>query len=992
MAEAVVSLVVERLASVIEEQIREEINLVVGVKKEVKSLTKKLKMIRTILEDAEKRKMKEIDVQGWLEEFHGLSYDMDDVLDEWNTALLKAELEQVDHSSVSRPKLSFSSISSCFCLKKVSLRRDIALKIKDLNTRLEVIYKEKDQFKFVEGERIDSNVFKPIKTTSVVKESEVYGRDDDKDVLVTKLLDEVSIDSQEQDEILVMSIVGTGGLGKTTLAQLVYNDESVGKEFELKIWVCVSDPFDEIRVAKAILECLGKGKESRDLNELETLLEVVKVEISGKKFLLVLDDVWNEDERLWEPLRNSLENGECGSRVLVTTRNEKVAIMMGSAYLHRLGLLSDVDCWSLFKKIAFVGRKKDEGRLEGIGKEIVKKCHGMPLATKTLAGLLRFKNTTEEWQNVLDSELWKLEVAAIKLFPHLYLSFCDVPSIMRPCFTYCAIFPKDTKIVVADLIKLWMAQGYLATARSDEEVELRGQEYFNDLAMRSLFQDFERDEFGEEVISCKMHDIVHDFAQYMAGKECLIMQNDSGSNSSDSVQVRHFNWIASEEFTCIPSVCTTGKLRSFLADSVPENLFQDLLSNLKHVRSLRLKNADLYEIPKDISTLIHLRYLNLSDNPLEELPEEVCDLINLETLDISESGIYALPLAIGKLINLRHLVITECYLQFPQSLETLTSLRTFDKFILKRGNKLGCLKNFNNLRGSLEITVDDDVDLVSEKIEMEKAELKCKKHIKKFQLMFYDQVYPDHFGDPSVLTELIDVLGSPPNVEVLYLYALPTTRLPTWITSLYSLRDLTLESGELWSSLPPLGRLPHLESLQICNFPSCRHIGHNFLGVEVEGRDTTDATSSGESSSASSVVVAFPKLEKLVIRDCEEFEEWEDLTDKDEKRFAVFPRLQNLEILFCRRLKTLPPRLLGMATSLESLQIKNCHTFLDHHVKERGLSSHFKEHFMGERRVASSAYFDSNDAIGEFLKRLRCELVTVAPSSNITKGIHLLLM
>ncbi|KAJ6373355.1 hypothetical protein OIU76_027652, partial [Salix suchowensis] len=192
-------------------------------------------------------------------------------------------------------------------------------------------------------------------TASVIDAAEIKGRETDKGTIVKML---VSESSDQEPALRTISLVGMGGIGKTTLAQLVYNDHEVETYFGKRIWVCVSDPFDEIRIAKAIF--IGLNESAQNLKELQALLNSIELQalleriqesIRGKRFLLVLDDVWNEDSTKWEQLKNSLKRG-ClpGSRFLVTTRNTKVARIMGSSStdILELGLLSPHECWSLF--------------------------------------------------------------------------------------------------------------------------------------------------------------------------------------------------------------------------------------------------------------------------------------------------------------------------------------------------------------------------------------------------------------------------------------------------------------------------------------------------------------------------------------------------------------------------------------------------------------------------------------------------------------------
>ncbi|KAL0354573.1 UNVERIFIED_CONTAM: putative disease resistance protein RGA4 [Sesamum radiatum] len=301
MADAIISMTLERLAAFAEEKIREEVNLVRGVKEEVHHLSSKLKTMRDVLEDAERRGFKEKTIQNWLKRLEDVSYDIDDVLDEWSFVALKLQIEGSKDFHLPRMKVCPPIQSSCMCFNKVSTRRDIAVKIKGLNEKLTVILNEKDEFNFIVNQpHVDHQDTIKGQSTSSIDLSDIHGRGDDKDVLVSKLMHEVA-GQQLQVCPQVISIVGVGGIGKTTLAQFVFNDDLLVNCFKLRIWVCVSNVFDEVKIAKAILESVN-GK-SPDVNELNELVKHLEKSISRKKFLLVLDDVWTEDIDKWEPLK-----------------------------------------------------------------------------------------------------------------------------------------------------------------------------------------------------------------------------------------------------------------------------------------------------------------------------------------------------------------------------------------------------------------------------------------------------------------------------------------------------------------------------------------------------------------------------------------------------------------------------------------------------------------------------------------------------------------
>ncbi|KAK4425814.1 putative disease resistance protein RGA3 [Sesamum alatum] len=420
MADAGVSMVLNRLAPLIEKTVREEVCLLLNADKEAQTLSENLKKIHEVLADAERKGVADPKVKSWLEKLQDITYDIDDVVDEWELENIRQKLEDANDSQASddidswQKKVCSFLESVCLCFKQTLERRSIAKNMKGLNGRLDSVDQEhKDEFKFIPnlGRDSDEDEFKRIITTSFVDVSEIHGRDDDKKTLVSKLLS----GSSSGDGVQTISIVGAGGMGKTTLAQLVFNDVSVMNAFEFKIWVCVSDPFDEVKIAKAILEITDRN--SSNLTQPQALLQSIEKSISGRKFLLVLDDVWEDDDSKWKHLRACLKKDAPGSRILVTTRKTKVAKIIGTTYMHSLEPLSDSYCWSVLSQIAFRDREETECEmLKETGLEIAKKCKGLPLAAKTIGGLLQFKPSLQDWQDV-SREMWGSEEARKDLFP-----------------------------------------------------------------------------------------------------------------------------------------------------------------------------------------------------------------------------------------------------------------------------------------------------------------------------------------------------------------------------------------------------------------------------------------------------------------------------------------------------------------------------------------------------------------------------------------------
>lgn len=953
MASTLLPIVLQQLAVILDREMEGELILLRGAKKEVEKLSSTLRSIEAVLNDAEKRQLKEEAVRDWIDKLKGISYDIDDVVDEWRTATVKEEIPGDEHIPFRRKVSSCSYIlSPCICFSQVVFNREIAVKIRRLNGRLDVIAREKNLHEFRTIQSIEE-IDRP-RTTSIVDISEICGRDKDKDKLVGYLTSETVPGKRN---LHMVCIVGMGGIGKTTLAQLVFNDKEVQTCFEIRVWTCVSDPFDETRIAKAIIEAI-EGR-APNLTELETLLQRVRDLTEGKKFFLVLDDVWTEDFRKWEPLRDTLKYGAPGSRILITTRKEGVATMMGCSCMHPLGELSEEDCWWLFSQIAFSERDPEERRqLEDLGRVIAHKCNGLPLAAKTLGSLMRLKKTREEWHYILDSEIWKLEEAERGLFPPLLLSYYDLPSAVRRCFSYCAVFPKDHKIAKNELIKLWMAQGFLSS-RGCTEMELKGREYFDSLVTRSFFQDFEKDKVDGSIQRCKMHDIVHDFAQFLTKNECMILEVNGPEEltwDSDSRKARHSTLVVAATAPFPVSISNADKLRTLsirhednkrIAYALPE-----LCRRLTCLRALNLRNSLIDEAPEELGKLVHLRYLNLSKTKLVELPESVCSLSNLQTFNLTDCQcLQKLPQGIGKLIELRHLEIdrTLSLRVLPKGIARLDSLRTLSRFLVSgpgvsQASKIDDLQKLNCLRKKIRIEGLGNVTDVSQ---ARNAQLKDKRHLNGLEFVFT--------GDNSMQRideDVLEALQPHTGIEHVSIYHhRGTTVFPSWIMSLSNLKGLVLDTCGHCKFLPPLGKLQSLESLGFFNMNSVELVDLKFLGLGID-----------HGGSESLPVTLFPRLKELGFHGMKGWQKWEGMiaTGRDEDaQVKIMPSLCYLHINDCPKLMALPHYLQSMRP--KELIIYEC-PFLKQNVQEMAgvnwdMISHIPNIKIDDRYVQKDLHF-----------------------------------
>ncbi|KAJ8775028.1 hypothetical protein K2173_020032 [Erythroxylum novogranatense] len=341
-----------------------------------------------------------------------------------------------------------------FISSQCPLEKEIESKLVEILEILAYLVDQKSALGLKErlGKKLSSQ---KVQTSSVMDESEVYGRQKDKEVIIQLLLS----DDANCNNLGLIPIVGMGGIGKTTLAQSVYNDSRVKEKFGFKAWIYVSEELDVLKVTRSILNVVSST--THDFNTLDLFQVALKDEVTNKKFLLVLDDVWNDRYDHWDILLKPLKAGAKGSKIIVTTRLQSVASVMEDVHTHHLKEISEEECRALFSKHAFGGRNSSAyPKLEEIGREIVKKCNGLPLAAKSLGSLLHSKRKPEEWDRVLKNDIWNLPKDNI--LPALRLSYHFLPSHLKQCFAYCAIFPKGYRFIKEELVLLWMGEGFWA--------------------------------------------------------------------------------------------------------------------------------------------------------------------------------------------------------------------------------------------------------------------------------------------------------------------------------------------------------------------------------------------------------------------------------------------------------------------------------------------------------------------------------------------------
>jgi len=841
-----------------------------------------------LLEDAEEKQLTRPAVKAWIDELKDVVYDAEDVLGEIDTELLQRESDAEFRTTANKVRNSISTSLGHFV-------KQIEPKIKEVLDKLEYLARQRDVLGLKEGVGGESS--KRLPTTSLVEESDIFGRNDDKEKIISLLLSE---DATGDENLCVIPIVGMAGIGKTTLAQIVYKDKRVKEYFDLQAWVCVSDEFDMFRVTKTILEEVSSptNADSKNLNWLQITLQE---KLMGKKLLLVLDDVWDENFVDWEVLSSPFKYGERGSTIIVTTRNDGVASVMRTVPTHHLNRLLEEDCWSIFAKHSCLdGNSNARSELDVIGRQIVKKCEGLPLALKTIGGLLRSKLDVDEWEKILKSKLWDSPIDKTNILPSLRLSYNYLPSHLKRCFAYCSIFPKGFAFKKDLLVILWMAEGFLQHPinRTMEEV---GEDYFHDLVSRSLFQ-----QSCDNKSAFVMHDLVNDLANFVSGQFSFRLEGDSFDGIVN--KTRHLSYFRTrfDNFKKFEALYKVKRLRTFLPfeffimdNNLTKKVPHDLLPKLRYLRVLSLSHYEnVTYLPDSIGKIKQLRYLDLSFTAVKRLPYSICNLINLQTLNLSCcDNLVGLPMDMRKLINLRHLDITGTgIMEMPIQLGRLKCLQTLTTFIISKtsGSCIGELGKLTNLRGNLAILNLQNVVSSTDALD---AGLKDKKHIEELVLEWK--------ADIDILESqrtILDSLQPHPNLKSLTIKYYRSKSFPNWVghPSFSNIASFHLYDCKYCYSLPPLGHLPSLQDLSVIKFDEVVTVGREFYGNN-------------------SSMKPFGALKVLRFERVLKWEKWFSFGAESES--GAFPLLQELYIYDCPKLSGVLPIHLP---SLAKLGIRKC--------------------------------------------------------------------
>ncbi|KAJ0643761.1 putative P-loop containing nucleoside triphosphate hydrolase, leucine-rich repeat domain superfamily [Helianthus annuus] len=827
-----------------------------GIDAEIKKWQRSLIQIHGVLADASRKEVTSTPVKRWLNDLQHLAYDIDDVLDGWLT-------EAMQHQSTHESEGISNKVRKLIptCCTNFSRNTSMHDKLDSITAKLKDLVEEKAAFGLSVTEdsrpRNNNNINNRRFQSSVVDPSSIVGRHAQKEALLQQLL--LGDESCDQ-KFSIVPIVGMGGVGKTTLARLLYDDQQVKDHFELKAWVCVSDEFD----SKEIFQSMA-NKEVSDFNRLQEALR--------------------DHDQLLKQLVYNPQNKQLHS-------------------------LSDDDALSLFARHALgVNNFDSHMSLKPYAEGIVKKCGGLPLALIALGRLLRAKkDEVDHWKEVSNSELWRLKEGGI--LPALRLSYHDLSATLKQLFAYCSLFPKDFLFDKEELVLLWMAEGFLhqPTPSGSTEEDL-GHKFFDELLSRSFFQHAPNNES-----LFVMHDLMNDLATSVANEFFLRLDNESEKNIRKEMleKYRHMSFVR-EEFVAykkFEAFERAKSLRTFLAKSVgtaesrrcfwlSNKILTDLLPQLPLLRVLSLSGFYINEVPESIGTLRHLRYLNLSRTKIKHLPETVCKLYNLQTLILCGCGkLTELPNNFQTLENLQHLDVRDTPLLF-QMLLGIGELKglhiTLSKIIIgsESGSEVAKIKELKNLCGKVSVV---GLEKVHNAIHAHTANF-SEKRLGELELEWSDELCDsrNEMLEKEVLNELKPCDDTLVELKIKSYGGL---EFPNWVGDplFLHLKHVVISGCKRCTSLPPLAQLPSLKELFIQGLSEVEVVGFELFG-EVRAFPSLEilrfAKMRGWKKWLGGV---FPCLQQLIIHNC---------PNLVEVTLEALPSLNALEIYNCPNLVAL---------------------------------------------------------------------------------------
>ncbi|KAM3405925.1 hypothetical protein ACQJBY_000145 [Aegilops geniculata] len=644
-----------------------------------------LESMQAYLQEAERFKDTDKTTAIFVGEIRGLAFQIEDVVDEFTY-----KLEDCKHGGFAGKMKKR--------LKYIKTWRHLAAKLQEIQAQLQDANRRKRDYAIIG--RSASAFARPRNQGQALhftRDEDLVGIEEHKERLIQWLTG--GGDGLEQSSSKVTLVWGMPGVGKTTLVDHVYN--TMKEDFDVAACVTVSESY---RIEDLLKKIAAKFSITVDVANIEMrgMAKSIHNYLQGKRYILVLDDVW--DERLWSEIKDVFPTSSCTGRVVITSRKQTVLATRESAYAIHLKPLQAHHSWVLFCKGAFRNADDNECPLElrELAWKFITKCEGLPIAIACIGRLLSCKpQTSAEWEDVyrcLDSQFAKDVIRDGHLI--LKVSLEDLPYDVKNCFLHCALSPEDYVLRRRKTMRQWIAAGFIRETDESKTLEEVAEGYLVELVNRSLLQVVERNYAGR-LKHCRMHDVIRLLALNKAKEECFgKVYNSSCGAGAFSVEGARRISVLGETLNC--KVLQGGNIEQLSLSSATQlralHVFEkyinvdflkpiltELLTTSNLLSMLELQGTGIKMLPNEVFELFNLRYLGLRDTQIESLPEAVGRLQNLEVLDAGRSKLTYLPNSVVKLRKLRYLcacTLTRsrtlgiiCGVKVPSGIQNLAGLR-----------------------------------------------------------------------------------------------------------------------------------------------------------------------------------------------------------------------------------------------------------------------------------------------------------------------------
>ncbi|CAD6228289.1 unnamed protein product [Miscanthus lutarioriparius] len=911
-AEMIAGAVVQRLAGMLGNKAWERVELLWNFKEDVEGMERIMIDLKLALSYADKRS-RESDgrdelVQPWLTRYKSVAYDIEDALDE---LVANATIWENSKCTV---KLFFSSINPLI------VRITMSNKTRNIRMKLDKIVEDQKKFPLQQlmptPTSQDGNKNRNETFIGDRDEIKMVGRGKEKKGILNKMLQKY-----RDQESSIIPIVGLGGMGKTTLAKVVYTDKETNM-FDVKAWVHVSMDFDLSKIVSAIISQVENSTpvNNAGLQYLKSQLDRI---FHDKFYLIVLDDLWEEGRSELENLINMLQSGNKGS-----------------------GLPTD---------------------LEDIGKGIACRCSGVPLVAKALGFVMQKHYTIEEWMDIKNSNILDIKDDDKGILNGLLLSYYHMPPELKLCFMYCSIFPKSHDIDHDCLIQLWIALGFVQGA-DRQLLQKTGIEYVDEFLGMS-FLNIQTSSTAlvarifKPTLKLRMHDMVHDLARLVAADEFSYTNGATNFSAKKDKLNSHFHLMINQNETSLDYTSFLKKVRALHFRGcdrmdLPKQSFSQMLC----LRVLDLSGCHLSDLPSSVYKLKLLRFLDASTLPISNLSKSLNHLLNLQTLILANSSLKTLPANIGCLQKLQYFDLSGCVnlCELPISFGNLSALlflnlaschelhtlpESFGKLhMLQFLNLSNCYKlhllpeSCCRLHGLAHLDLSDChnleklPDCIDQLSKLEYLNMtSCSKGETKPQRVNRTGIYG---GSGDLWGQIVELEKAP--CHDLHIIGLENVKhlegaeqakisnnssitwltliwehdkdFPSWMLDIPSylphLTSIFLSELKGCSRLPPLGRLPNLRALALSDMPDLKCVDREFYGD----------------------YGSCQKLRMIVLNKMDNLESWWTTRSSTEEGEFLIPNLHLLAAMDCPKLKFMPYPPRSMVWMLE-----NCEHVLPEH-------------------------------------------------------------